>query len=220
MMKYIKLSKKARNRYGEVYGRLVALGPVGQLESTQVLWLCLCNCGTLLVVAGGHLGHQVNSCGCWQRESSRTRNRKHGMYGTPIYRTWQRIKRRCLSDPDKNDHFEDYAGRGISIYGDWTHSFEAFFAHVSQLPHFGEEGMTLDRINNDGNYEPGNVRWATTIEQGRNKRSNRLLTIEGKTQTVAAWIEELQLNKATVQWRLRQGWSPERALGLQEWTVG
>ena len=99
------------------------------------------------------------------------RKATHGFKGTNIYNTWCNMKQRCNN---KNYfQYEYYGGRGITVCDEWQNSFEAFYEHVSQLPHYGEEGYSLDRINNDGNYEPGNVRWATRKEQMNNRRISK-----------------------------------------------
>lgn len=92
----------------------------------------------------------------------------HGMRHTKIYHVWQSMKDRCNNS--KNKRYVDWGARGIRVCDEWQDSFQKFYDHVSQLPHFAEEGYSLDRINNDGNYEPGNVRWATAKEQNQNQR--------------------------------------------------
>ena len=95
-------------------------------------------------------------------------NYKHGGKGTRLYRIWLNMKNRCYNP--RTPRFHDYGGRGITVCDEWKDNFQAFYDYVSQLSHYGEEGYTLDRINNEGNYEPGNVRWATKKEQASNRR--------------------------------------------------
>ena len=94
--------------------------------------------------------------------------RTHGMEGTKIYYIWQAMKKRCGNPNCEN--YRNYGGRGIAVCDEWKNNFQAFYDYVSQLPHFGEEGYSLDRINNDGNYEPDNVKWSTRLEQRHNQR--------------------------------------------------
>lgn len=127
--------------------------------------------------------------------------------GTPEYEAWRSIKRRCLSPTAK--HYEDYGGRGITICPKWRDSFPAFLRDVGYRP--GPK-YSIDRINNNGNYEPGNVRWATRCEQMRNTRVNHLLTANGVTLTVTEWAEKLGVTPATLFARIRTGWPIELTL--------
>lgn len=135
---------------------------------------------------------------------------RHGKSNTSLYNAWCAMLSRCSSPG--NTSYKDYGGRGISVCAEWRDSFETFEFYVAQLPHFGENDYTLDRIDNDGNYEPGNVRWATSIDQHRNFRRNRMVTYNGKTQCVAAWAEETGIAQHTICWRLEHGWPIGKAL--------
>jgi hypothetical protein len=123
-------------------------------------WLCVCNCGALITVDGSHLrrGH-TKSCGCLRKQ----RMTKHGMSRSPEYRSWVSMKQRCFNP--RNPAYENYGGRGIIICEEWL-CFEAYFADTGTRP----PECSLDRIDNDGNYEPGNVRWATRQQQRQNQR--------------------------------------------------
>jgi len=132
-------------------------------------------------------------------------NFKHGMCRTPEYGTWVRMIRRC-TDPNLK-HYKDYGGRGISVCERWR-VLDNFLADVGVRP----KGTSLDRINNDGNYEPENCRWATHTDQMRNKRSNVLISLNGKTQCVAVWAKELGILDDTIRWRLKRGWPADRVL--------
>lgn len=206
---FITLSRNAKDITGQRFGRLVALGPVA--IDKWVKWLCQCDCGNTAVVSGHDLRRAKTesrscekSCGCLSREIFAQKLRTHGMTGKRIYRIWRGVIGRCTNPNIHN--YADYGGRGITIYVEWRKSFEAFQEYVSKLPHYDEEDYTLDRIDNNGNYEPGNVRWATRSEQNRNKRDTRLLTFNGKTQCVASWATELGVNADILYRRLRRGW--------------
>lgn len=135
---------------------------------------------------------------------------KHGMCNTPEYSTWERIKNRC-NNPNSAD-YPDYGGRGIKVCDRWRKSFLAFYSDMGNKP---IPNYSLDRINNNGNYEPSNCRWATIQEQANNKRSNRVFTINGATKTLKQWSDELGLKYKTVHMRINSyGWSTERALGI------
>jgi hypothetical protein len=130
----------------------------------------------------------------------------HGMADSPEYRVWCHVLARCGTATDAA--YDNYGGRGITVCDRWL-TFTNFYADVGPRP---SPQHTLERIENDGNYEPGNVRWATRKEQNRNKRNNRLLTFNGRTQCIAAWAEEIGITWAALRARLRLGWSVERAL--------
>lgn len=136
---------------------------------------------------------------------------RHGeaIAGNPSleYVTWTAIKRRCLN-PRASD-YPNYGGRGITICDAWRDSFEAFLANVGRRP---SSQHSIDRIDNNGNYEPGNVRWATRREQANNMRTNRRLTFDGVTRTATEWARIVGMEPYLVHRRLSDGWSIERAL--------
>lgn len=108
--------------------------------------------------------------------------------------------------------YSRYGGRGIRVCEEWEKDVTAFYGHVSQLPHCGERGYSLDRIDNDGNYEPGNVRWATMQEQGRNRRTNHWLTFKGETKCILDWERSTGICRESIMRRLKAGWDIERIL--------
>jgi hypothetical protein len=112
----------------------------------------------------------------------------------------------------RNCNYPNYGDRGISICSEWKEDFQAFYEYVSQLPGFGVKGITLDRCDTNGNYEPGNMRWATIQQQARNRRNNFLITYQGKTQCLQAWADEVGIGRRTIAARLKRGWSVEDAL--------
>jgi len=127
----------------------------------------------------------------------------HGMTRCPSWRSWAAMLYRCQ---DPNNGY--YGGRGIAVCDRWRESFENFYADMGDKP----EGLSLDRIDNDGNYEPGNCRWATRTEQCNNQRSNRMLVLDGRSQTLAEWSKELGVNVSAIRRRLIRGWSIKDAL--------
>jgi hypothetical protein len=136
---------------------------------------------------------------------------KHGLSTHPLYKLWLNVKDRC-GNPN-NPYFHNYGGRGIRLHPAWVASFPAFLEAVGPRP---SGAHTLERKENDGNYEPGNVCWATKKEQARNQRKNRLLTLGGRTMPLAAWAEEMGLAPSTLHYRLspRGGLTMEQALTL------
>lgn len=210
MTSYITLGKGALDLTGQRFGRLVALSPAERRRGL-IYWLCRCDCGQTTTVLTASLRAGVTiSCGCFRKEKGAQALMTHGRTKTRLYGVWRGMVGRChrVTDPA----YPHYGGRGIALYPQWRNSFEEFEFYVAQLPHVDEEGYTLDRINNNGNYEPGNVRWATQSEQSRNKRTNHLVTFDGKTQCITEWAKELGMRKNTLQRRLSVGWSVEDAL--------
>lgn len=154
---------------GERFGRLVTVAYAGKGKDSRHQFLCRCDCGNETIVLEKHLRNgNTKSCGCLKKDVWREENVTHGLSKTRIYRVWATMKDRCFRP--NSQKFKDYGNRGITVCDEWKDSFEAFYGYVSKLPHYGEEGYSLDRINNDGNYEPGNVRWATAETQSNNRR--------------------------------------------------
>ena len=154
---------------GQTFGRLTVLGrgenhvfPSGQTRPT---WRCLCDCGNEVTVLARNLTTgNTTSCGCFALECRTT----HNKYGTKVYRAWDHMIQRC-TNPNYHGYIY-WGGRGIKVCDEWLNSFDAFYSYVSKLPNSDDPKRSLDRINNNGNYEPGNVRWATRAEQNANKR--------------------------------------------------
>jgi hypothetical protein len=131
----------------------------------------------------------------------------HGECYTKLYRSWDAmIDRTCNSN---NARYHDYGGRGITVCNEWR-TYEPFSQWAKENGY--EEGLTLDRINVDGNYEPSNCRWATRQEQANNRRNNVIIEYNGRSQTIAEWCRELNLSYEMVRRRLKRGWDGERAL--------
>lgn len=158
---------------GERFGRLVVVQWSGTAPNRQATWLCVCDCGSFATVRGSQLRQgKTTSCGCVKREQWR-QSVTHGQAGptrrTSIYNRWLLMRRRC-GNPKAKD-YPRYGGRGIRVCAEWEESFELFYEYVGDPP---GAGYSIDRIDNDGNYEPGNVRWATASEQARNRRPRRV----------------------------------------------
>lgn len=150
---------------GRTFGRWTALSFAGRRSGSQI-WECQCQCGTIREVAMNNLkSGKSRSCGCLQREIVAEIAYRHGMSSHPLYGTWCNIKSRC-TDP-RNENWSSYGGRGITMHPSWQDDFWAFLDDVSVG---WRPWLSLDRIENDGKYEPGNVRWATSLEQAANRR--------------------------------------------------
>lgn len=210
MNRYISLPYRADDITGQRFGRLVALGPIGRNDRRSIVWRCLCDCGkhtdvTAVSLRSGH----TSSCGCLRLERNWAATKTHGMTNTRLYRLWTAMLARCHSSIAKG--YADYGARGIEVCPEWRHDFQVFHDFVTQLPNYNTKGYTLDRIDNDGNYEPGNVRWASRWIQSRNNRRNVVITHDGRTKCLSDWAEELGVLRSTLAGRLARGWSVERA---------
>lgn len=203
----IMLASWAQDLTGRRFGRLVVKEPVRR-DHGCIVWLCTCDCGASADVKAIKLTTgRTSSCGCFRRENSARMLFRHGGAGTPEHLAWQQMRRRCCKPGSKS--YGDYGGRGITVCDKWMNSFEAFFADVGKRP---SPGHTLDRIDVNGNYEPGNVRWATKIEQANNTRANRVLTVGGETMTMSQWARRVGRSAGLIHWRLNKGWTPESAV--------
>lgn len=129
----------------------------------------------------------------------------HGMRWTSEYGIWRGLIDRCTNQ--KSKHYARYGGRGITVCDRWLHSFENFFTDMGHRP----DGLSLDRRNNDGNYEPGNCRWATIIEQQNNTSKNVLVSYGGVTKSLTQWCKQLDLKRPTISHRLDRGMTPKEA---------
>ena len=177
---------------GKRFGRLLVIGRVHVPGANNAMWRCVCDCGNFKTAAAANIGKTTMSCGCLAKETAaellrgNTRNRTHGLTGTPEYATWSRMKLRCY-DPN-NPKYERYGARGIIVCDRWLDNFEAFFKDMGQKP---SKRHSIGRINNDGPYSPENCRWETPLEQARNTSFNNIITIDGISLCISAWCEAL-----------------------------
>ena len=175
--------------------------------------LCRCKCGTLRVVDRSPVvtGHS-KSCGCLQREKASRHGRSlatHGYTGSRTYESWSRMKQRCNNPNDPS--YAGYGGDGVTICLEWTDSFETFLRDMGDRP----GGCSLDRYPDlAGDYKPGNCRWATPQQQARNRRTNRMLTFQGRSMCTQEWAVATGIKSTTIRQRLNRGWSVEEALTL------
>lgn len=196
---------KIDNLAGRRFGRLLVIDRNVGRSSRRPHWNCICDCGGQSVTSGKNLRRGIaKSCGCINREGVR---RTHEMTGTPEYVSWMHMKARC--ENPKNKAYPRYGGRGIAVCERWQ-TFEHFFADMGRRP---SPAHTLDRIENDGDYRPGNCRWATRKVQNRNRSSNRRVEFNGVSKTFSEWAEGGPVSQQLFRTRLlRYGWPFERAL--------
>lgn len=201
---------KQLNLTGERFGKLVAIKTIGKNKNGGYLWQCKCDCGNEIIANVGNLknGH-TKSCGCLRVDRCKTNFAKHGLEHTRLYGIWSDMRLRCYDE--KNIAYHRYGGRGITICDEWKNDVKAFYDWATANGY--KDSLTIDRIDNDGNYCPENCRWATVKEQASNRRSNILVTHNGKTQTMKKWANEVGTPYKVVWARMQKlGWSAERAL--------
>lgn len=196
---------------GQKFNKLTVLAFSHFDKKKNSYWLCRCDCGNEKIVRRSHLlTGNVQSCGCIVHEARGTYKngwRKHGL--------WSNNKRlckilNCMLDRcyNKNNfHYKDYGERGISVCETWRNSFESFVVLAKENGY--SDDLSIDRIDNNGNYEPENCRWATQIEQANNKRNNVFITYNGKTQTIAQWSREIGIGSEVIRTRFHKGLKPE-----------
>lgn len=199
---------KVLDKTGQKFSRLTV---VKYLRSKRYsVWLCRCECGVEIEVNGGSLasGH-TKSCGCLKIEKATARVYRHGYAKSPTYNCWYSMHNRCSNPADIG--FAHYGGRGIIVCQRWAYTKEGlqnFIADMGERP----VGCSLDRIDNNGNYDPGNCRWATQKLQARNRRSNRFVDFQGENVNVTILCEQHGISDNTFLERLKRGWSVERAI--------
>lgn len=185
------------------FGRLVVVAESGRIRK-EVAWRCRCECGKEIISAGFNLrSGNTTSCGCRVDEVRKTLTFKprHGMSDSRIHRSWISMRRRCEKPADTA--YVNYGARGIKVCDRWK-LFENFALDMGPMP----DGMTLERIDVNGNYEPRNCRWATMAEQSRNTRRTLRMTVDGVERLVSEWAEKSGIGYSTILYRLRKGWNP------------
>jgi hypothetical protein len=193
---------KTIDMLGKRFGRLVVIAEGDSTKSGNKRWVCQCDCGsTTLSVGAGLRNGTTKSCGCLARENSIARSTTHGKSHTRLHRIWLGMRNRCYYKYQAN--YKDYGARGIAVCEEWRDSFEAFYAWA--IANGYSENLSLDRINNDGNYEPSNCRWATRKEQSNNSRRNTFVEINGKVATITEWARISGVKQQTISYRYKKG---------------
>lgn len=199
---------KIYNLAGKRYGKLTVISR----ERTTIVrkpldWVCRCDCGRTRILKSWQLVRgEVTSCGC--EISPRMFIIKQKSFSkTKEYVTWRNIKARCFNPG--NIGYKHYGGRGITVCDYWRESYHNFLKDMGHAP---KGKYSIDRINNNGNYEPGNCRWATDEQQANNRQKNRVFTIGNETKTLTQWINQYQVPLHRVWYRIKKGWDIERAL--------
>lgn len=206
---------------GKVFGRLTVVGPrVIEFRSgrNRGTYPCVCACGKARAVAPHSLisGRTV-SCGCHKDELTSARNTTHGMRHTRLYTIWFAMRDRC-SNPNHTSYHR-YGGRGITVSPEWDGSFVAFHGWASRSGY--RDDLTIERIDNDRDYEPGNCTWITLRDQCRNKSTSVFLEAFGERKLISEWMQDPRCAvraRATIYRRLEAGWTTEQAIGIRSST--
>jgi hypothetical protein len=189
-----------KNLIGEKFGELTVKCRL-QNEKGRSSWYCICSCGGFKIIDSKALvTGKTASCGCLR--STHGLSKSH-----PLYQIWLNIRDRC-NNP-RNKRYRHYGGKGVQVCARWD-DFTLFIADMGPRP----PHTSVDRVNNDGNYEPSNCRWATALEQAQHTSRSRLLTAAGRTMIMSDWARELGINPAVIVGRLQRGWTEENACTL------
>ncbi len=196
------------NLVGQKFGRLTVTSLEGRMDARRDrLWGCDCECGKRLVTSGERLKNgQTVSCGCFREEVRGKCLVVHGMSDTRPHIIWMGMHQRCYNE--KSLSFKRYGARGIRVCKRWN-DFSKFWEDMKDGY---RDDLTIERKENNGNYEPGNCRWATRSEQARNRRTNFILEHGGVRMTLKEWSEKAGVPLGTLQGRVRAGWSTEDVL--------
>lgn len=193
-----------------VFERLTVLSRAPS-KGRRTAWNCVCKCGNSKVSCSQELlTGDCGSCGCLQRDRTSAASKTHGLsHKCREYNSWQNMLRRCKTSTHPD--YPCYGGRGISVCERWD-SPAGFINFLSDMGRSPGRGYSVDRLNVNGNYEPGNVRWATQKQQMQNVRKNVRVTVGERTEVLSEWIRELGLHSASIYYRMRHGMSPLEAI--------
>lgn len=193
---------------GKRFGMLTVVERDHGVDMTGAYWSCKCDCGSIKTVRGTALRQGlISACGCIRRGVGRKTMTKHGNYGHPLYNTWHHMMNRCYKA--KGGDLEMYQNRGIKVCDRW-HDFKSFANDMGERP----PNKSLDRRDNDGNYEPSNCRWATAKEQANNTRKTLMFDWDGKRRSLSSLCDQYKKKKATVWARMKRGMTLKDALLL------
>jgi hypothetical protein len=188
---------------GQVFTQWTVLSWAGSKGTAGQLWLCRCTCGTERIVIGSSLKKGLSkSCGCTSKNWCRT----HMMGKTPEYYAWAAMLQRCYNP--NNSFYKRYGARGITVCERWKNSFADFYSDMGAKP----ANTSIDRIDNNGNYEPSNCRWATQKAQLANREITKKLEVDGRRTALSELAESAGLSRKSVNARINAGWSVEDAL--------
>lgn len=193
---------------GKRYGMLTCLS-ISPKKANEKYLVCKCDCGKVKEIRKGHLTSGATiSCGCYNRQLAAKRLRTHGLSKTKLYITWSNMKNRCYNP--NNKRYNRYGERGIIVCEEWLNDFEAF-AKWAQSNGYSKN-LTVDRIDNDGNYEASNCRWVDATQQANNRSNTIYIELNGRRQTIKKWSKELGLSINTIRDRMKKTNNPKAIL--------
>ena len=180
---------KFKDLTNQKFNRLTVL-KLAPKHKNKIAWLCRCDCGkTIIVLASNLTNNRTRSCGCLKMEKLLQRSTIHNQRHTKIYEVWKTLKQRCFNPT--NISYKNYGGRGITICEDWKNNFSSFYEWSMKNGY--KEGLSIDRIDNNGNYCPENCRWTDRKTQANNTRTNHFITFRNQTKTIAEWSRHFNL---------------------------
>lgn len=189
---------KSKDLTSQRFGKLLVVKKA-YCKNQKVYWQCICDCGNTTFVTTSNLRcNRIKSCGCLKVEQLIDRSSTHNKRYTKLYEVWKTIKQRCLNP--KNKSYHNYGGRGIVVCKEWLNDYSSFYNWSMENGY--KEGLTIDRINNNGNYEPSNCRWATRVVQCNNTRLNKYITINNETKSLADWCRHYNISYSLVRQRI------------------
>lgn len=179
---------------GKTFGKLTALKPIGYDKQRYMLWECKCSCGNTKIIRSSHLIHgRIKSCGCISKKAN-------GFARNRIYRIWKGILARCFNEKDPN--YRRYGGKGRTVCNEWKKDFMSFYKWSVNNGY--RDNLSIDRINNKGNYEPSNCRWATAREQSNNTSQNVFISFRGQKLTKAQWARKIGIKIYSFNYRIKK----------------
>lgn len=204
------------NLTGKRFGRLVVVEKstphISPCGTRSTMWLCRCDCGNEVTAFAQNLVRgSTRSCGCYNNEARSNRSKTHGETETRLYGIWCGMKRRCHNESDPK--YPQYGMRGIVVCDEWRASYEAF--RDWSVAHGYDDGLTIDRIDNEKGYDPDNCRWTTAIVQANNRRSTFFVAHDGKDLPLSEWARLTGIKYHTLYARLASGWSVGKAFTTQ-----
>jgi len=206
-LNFIPITGYMKDVSGQQFGRLTAIGAIGRNKHRNILWLCICECGSESTTTVAHLlANHSTSCGCKQVEAIIATNLTHGLTDIDGYSSWKNMRSRIYNKD--NLKYPRYGGRGITICSEWD-DFGVFIRDMGKRP---SAQHSIERRENDGNYCPENCSWELPIVQANNTMNNRFISHDSITLTMSQWSRKIGMNYGTLKWRLQQGWSDQDAI--------